>query len=161
MSISDCKQAIDTRYKPKYRQGLLIKHIQELAKSSNGFVSSIRFTLVGGGMQQLSAECISDSKKCINTGQKLAEKEPLDLKYSVPKQLHATRKLHACISTPWKKKYAPLANFKNSHRCLISWYFYDLCSLRVRIWSLWQTQVPLQCGRKMGMWSVHMSYCHQ
>ena len=62
------------------------------------------FTLVGGGMQQLSAECISDSKKCINTGQKLAEKEPLDLKYSVPKQLHATRKLHACISTPWKKK---------------------------------------------------------
>ena len=39
--------------------------------------------------------------------------------------------------------------------------FYNLCSLRVKIWSLWRTQVPLQCYRKMAPWSVHMSCCHQ
>ena len=40
-------------------------------------------------------------------------------------------------------------------------FFYNLCSLRVRIWSLWRTQVSLQCCRKMAPWSAHMSYCHQ
>ena len=45
VSISDCKQAIDTGYKPKFRQGLLMK---ELAKPSDGFIGSKHFTMVGG-----------------------------------------------------------------------------------------------------------------
>ena len=53
------------------------------------------------------------------------------------------------------------ANFKNRHRYLIFLYLCNLCSLRVRIWSLWQTQAPLQCYRKMAPWSAHMSCCHQ
>ena len=55
---------VDTGYKPKFRQGLLIKHIQELVKTSNGFVSSMHFMLVGGvGKDWLIADCISGSNK--------------------------------------------------------------------------------------------------
>ena len=46
VSISDFRQAIDMEYKPKFRQGLLIKHIQESAKTSHRFK---RFMLVGVG----------------------------------------------------------------------------------------------------------------
>ena len=36
-------------YTPKVRQGFLIKHIQELSKTSHGFISSMRSVLVGRG----------------------------------------------------------------------------------------------------------------
>ena len=40
-------------------------------------------TLVGKGWQQsMDADCISGCRKAINIGQKLAEKEPLGLKYT-------------------------------------------------------------------------------
>ena len=48
--ICDCKQAIDMGYKPKSREDLLIKHIQELATTSHKFIGSKCFTLVGGGL---------------------------------------------------------------------------------------------------------------
>ena len=48
--ICSFKQAIDTECKPESRQGLLVKHVQELAKTSSEFVGSKRFTLVGGGL---------------------------------------------------------------------------------------------------------------
>ena len=46
-----------------------------MIQTFNGFVSSMRFTLVGGVGNDLV------QKKAINTGQKLAEKETLSLKY--------------------------------------------------------------------------------
>ena len=45
VSISNCKQAINTEYTPKFTQGHLIKYIQE---SSHGFVGSNRCMLVTG-----------------------------------------------------------------------------------------------------------------
>ena len=76
MFICDCKQAIDTEYKPKSRQDLLIKHILELAKTSH---QSKHFTLVGGRLATIArADCISlVLEQPINIGQKLAGKEPL------------------------------------------------------------------------------------
>ena len=53
VSISDCKQAIDTRYRRKCRQGLLIEPIQQLAITAHGFVGSKCFMLVDGGWQWL------------------------------------------------------------------------------------------------------------
>ena len=47
-SVYNCKQAIDKNF----RQSLLIKQIQKLAKTSNEFVSSMRLTLVGEGWQR-------------------------------------------------------------------------------------------------------------
>ena len=67
MSVSDCKHAIDMGCKPKFRQSL-IEHIQELAKTYNGVVSSMRFMLVGGGWQRSIADFIPGS---INIGAKL------------------------------------------------------------------------------------------
>ena len=83
MSISDCKQAIDTEYKPLFSQGLLIKHIHELAETSHGFVGFKLFLSWSArvGNDRLIADCISGCKKAINIGQELAEKEPLALKY--------------------------------------------------------------------------------
>ena len=54
MSISDGKQAIDMGYKPKFRQGLLIKSIQELAKTSNGLLvpCALRCTVKSFGLLQ-------------------------------------------------------------------------------------------------------------
>ena len=67
MSISDCKQAIDTGYKPKFRQGILIKHIQELAKTSYRFAGSKHFVLVGGiGNDRSIADCISGCRKAMD-----------------------------------------------------------------------------------------------
>ena len=40
--------SFDMGYKPKFRQDLLIEHIQELVKTSNGFISSMCFMLVSG-----------------------------------------------------------------------------------------------------------------
>ena len=54
----------------------------------------------GVGNDQSIGDCISGCRKVINIEQKLAEKKPLGLKYIVPMQLHATRKLHVFISTP-------------------------------------------------------------
>ena len=48
MFIADCKQTIDRGYKSRFRQGVFIKRIQELAKTSHGLISSEWFTLVGG-----------------------------------------------------------------------------------------------------------------
>ena len=60
-SISDCKQAIDTGQKLKFRQGLLVKHIQDLAKTSHG---SEHFTMVGRvGNDQSIVDCISVVEK--------------------------------------------------------------------------------------------------
>ena len=78
MCISDCKEAIATGYKLKVRQGLLIKHIQELAKASHGFIGFKRFTLVSRvGNDRSVADCISGCRIAKNIGQKLAEKEAL------------------------------------------------------------------------------------
>ena len=51
--ISDCKQAISTGLKLKFRRGLLVKHIQELAKPSHGCIGPRRFMLVGEDWQRL------------------------------------------------------------------------------------------------------------
>ena len=84
-------------YKPKSRQGVLIKHIQELAKTSHRFIDSKRFTLVGGGLatiDQLPTVYISGSRTAINIGQKLAEKEPLGLKIAQLIRSHTTARYH-------------------------------------------------------------------
>ena len=52
LSISDCKQAIDTGHMQNFRQGLLIKHIQELAKTSHEFICFKHSMLLGGGWQR-------------------------------------------------------------------------------------------------------------
>ena len=64
-------------------QDLLVKHVQELAKTSHGFVGSKHLTLVGrGDNDQSIADCTSSCRKAMNIGQKLAEKESLGLKYT-------------------------------------------------------------------------------
>ena len=89
--MCDCKQAINTGYKPKSRQGLLTKHIQELAKTSHGFVGSKRFMLVGRGVgnDRSIADCIFGSTTAINIGAIHSHTTA-----------RAIRKLHAFISTP-------------------------------------------------------------
>ena len=49
-----------------------------------------RFTLVDGVGDLLIADCISGCRKAINIGQKLAEKEPLGLKYTQLIRSHTT-----------------------------------------------------------------------
>ena len=44
VSVSNYEQAVNTGYKPNFRQGLLMKHIRELAKTSLEMA-------VGGGWQ--------------------------------------------------------------------------------------------------------------
>ena len=72
-------------------QGLLVKHIQELAKTSHGFVgsSTLRWW-AGAGNDQSIADGISLCQKAINIGQKLAEKAPLGLKYTQLIRSHTT-----------------------------------------------------------------------
>ena len=88
--MCDCKQAIDTGYKPKSRQGLLIKRIQELVKTLTDLLvlSALRWW-AGVGNDQSIVDCISGSRTAIN----------IEVIHS-----HTTartiRKLHAFISTP-------------------------------------------------------------
>ena len=51
-NVCQCLSAIVSKLSTRdtSRQGLLIKHIQELAKTSHRLVGSKRFTLVGGGL---------------------------------------------------------------------------------------------------------------
>ena len=83
MVISDCKHAIHMRYKAKFRHSFLIKHIQELAKTSqNFFVYSAGWSV---GNDQLIADCITGCRKAMNTGQKLAGKKNSRPKYILHK----------------------------------------------------------------------------
>ena len=51
-SVCQCLSAIVSKLSTRdINQGLLIKHIQELAETSHRFIGSKRFTLVGGGCQ--------------------------------------------------------------------------------------------------------------
>ena len=79
VSISDCKQAIDTGQELKFKQGLLVKHVQELAKPSLLVPGALHWW-AGVGNDQSTTGCISGCRKAINRGQKLAEKEPVGLK---------------------------------------------------------------------------------
>ena len=87
----------------------MIKHIQELAKTSHGFVDFKRFTLVSGVGNDLSiADCISGCRKAKNIGQKLAEKEPLGLKYITANLFPHNCTLpenYMCLSAPHENKY--------------------------------------------------------
>ena len=62
--------------KPKFRQGFLVKHIQELTKKAltDSLVPVALRWWVGVGNNQTIADCISVCRKAINIGQKLAEK---------------------------------------------------------------------------------------
>ena len=87
----------------KFRQGLLLKHIQELAKTSHGFIGSSALRWWAGvGYDRSIADCISvflwgrdencisGCRKAMNIGEKLAEKEPLGLKYTQLIRSHTT-----------------------------------------------------------------------
>ena len=82
----------------------MVKHIQELAKTSHKYVGSRALHCWGGGGGGFAtiADCISGCRKAINIGQKLAEKEPLVLKYTqlICSHTTAARILHVFISTP-------------------------------------------------------------
>ena len=100
VSFSDCKQAIITGYKLKFRKGYLIKH-PGISKNLSQ-ICWFQMLYIGGqglGNNQSIADCISDCRKAINIEEKVAEQVSLGL---VPTQLHATRKLHAFICTPLK-----------------------------------------------------------
>lgn len=64
------------RYKPNFRQELLIKHIQDLAPNTYRFISFICFTLVG--------RVISGSKKAHWTDNSKKKKEPRPKTNSLP-----------------------------------------------------------------------------
>ena len=82
VSISDCKQAIDMGYKPKSRQCLLIKYIQEIEKPLTDLLYPSAWS-VGVGNDRSIADCISGCRKAINIGQKLAaKKKTLGLKHT-------------------------------------------------------------------------------
>ena len=74
MAISNCKQAINTGYKTKISQGLLIKHIQELAKTSHEFITLLWWATIDQLYPLLY-------KEGIHIAQKFAGKEPLGLNY--------------------------------------------------------------------------------
>ena len=52
----------------KFRQSLLVKHIQELAKTSNGFVgsSALHVGWQGVGNDRSITDCISVCRKAVN-----------------------------------------------------------------------------------------------
>ena len=50
--ISDSNQAINMGCNPKFRQGLLIKHIRELAKKKQPLTDSLVPSALGGCWQQ-------------------------------------------------------------------------------------------------------------
>ena len=133
-SVSPIVSNLSTRDKNQnFRQGLLVEHIQKPLTDSlvpgalrwwAGVVWFPDPSCMGGalpyrkglgtklgragvGNDRSIADCISGCRKAVKIGQKLAEKEPLGLKYaqlirSHTIKLRATRKLHAFISTPWK-----------------------------------------------------------
>ena len=87
-----------------------MKHIQELAKNSHGFVGSRHFTLVGGvGNDRSIADCISGCREAINFGQKIAGKEPLGLNCTHAGNLFphncALPEYYICLLAPHENKH--------------------------------------------------------
>ena len=70
--------------KTKFRQGLLVKHIQELVKKplTDSLVPGALRWWARVGNDRSIADCISGCRKAMKIEQKLAEKEPLGLKYT-------------------------------------------------------------------------------
>ena len=84
-SLSPIVSKLSTRDKSRNlgKLGLLVKHIQELAKTSHEYAgsSALRWW-AGAGNNRSIADRISGYRKPINIGQKLAEKQPLGLQYT-------------------------------------------------------------------------------
>ena len=112
--------------------------MQELAKTSHGFICSKCFMWWAGfGHNRLISDCISGCRKAISIGKKLAEEEPLGLKYTqlilfpynhtLPENYMRLLAPHenTCMH-PSKISTYLATNFKNRHRCLISWIFYSI-----------------------------------
>ena len=87
--LSPIVNKLSTRDKSRnFRQGLLVKRIQELAKPlTDSLVPGTLRWWAGVGNDRSIADSISG---CYNIGQKLVEKEPLGLKYTQLIRSHTT-----------------------------------------------------------------------
>ena len=156
----------------------MVKPIQELAKTSHGFVgSSALHWWAGVGNDRSIADCISGCRKAINIGQKLAEKEPLGLKY--------TQLIHSHTTAHYQNYMRLLAPHENKHSSKISTPFWmlilkigtgavqlnfsmNVCNATSTVeqpTGHCSTQQPLECGRRRdhcyvsGIWR-HLDFKH-